>query len=48
MKARAEVLREAVDADPPQVVRFWGMTLIAASLGAWTLIIAAARFVAGL
>ena len=48
MKARAKIAAEAVDAEPPQVVPYWGAALLAASLATWALIIGAARLVAGL
>ena len=48
MKARARIVEQAIDAEPPQAAPFWAAALLAASLGTWTLIIGAARLVAGL
>ncbi len=48
MKAHAEIVTEAMDAERPSPVPFWGAALLAASLGSWALIIETARLVAGL
>jgi len=47
MKARVEIVRQAIDAERPPTAPFWGTAVLGASLGAWALIIAAARFLAG-
>jgi hypothetical protein len=47
MKARSEIVAEALEAQPSTAVPFWGAALLAASLGSWALILGAARLLAG-